>query len=86
MDIIVGNSKIGALKPEIQIPIPNDEVGKVMFFESSPVGRLNRRTFGRLNGMALRKALRVVEEHGSMSMSGEYGSIMIEEEEFECTE
>lgn len=46
--------------------------------------RLQRRTYGRLKGKALEKALRVVMENGELNIAGEYGSIEINKREFKA--
>jgi hypothetical protein len=38
--------------------------------------------FGRLKGAALRQAFKVVREHGALDISGEYGSLEINDNDF----
>ncbi|HEU4822589.1 MAG TPA: hypothetical protein VFS97_04125 [Nitrososphaeraceae archaeon] len=45
--------------------------------------RLSNRTFGRLLGKAMERAIQVVMENGELSISGEYGSIEIDDSDFE---
>ena len=64
--------------------MPNDDVGKMLFCKSVPLDRLccNKRTFGTLKGIALRKARRIVNKYGAINRSGIYGSIEIDEKVF----
>ena len=45
--------------------------------------RLEGRIFGRLKRAALQEALRIVNVNGSLSEAGEYGSLEIDNSEFE---
>ena len=56
VDINVGNCHIMAARPEMQIPMPCNDVGRVLFWNTCPMDRLNKRQFGSLKGRALRKA------------------------------
>ena len=70
VDIDVWDDTIRAYRPEDQSnPIPNDDVGKKIFYHNVPQDRLNKRTFGTLKGNALRKAKRIVEMHGAINRS-----------------
>jgi hypothetical protein len=84
VDIVVTNLQIlGAIpSPRIPIPMPNDDVGKVVFFATVGSERLNNRTYVRFKGKAARKAARIVDKFGSIGTSGEYGSIDIDEHDF----
>jgi hypothetical protein len=42
----------------------------------------NESRFGTLNGKALKKAERLVNQNGGINISGQYGSIEINEEDF----
>ena len=44
--------------------------------------RLENRVFGKVKGAALSEALRIVRHNGSLDISGEYGSIDTEDQEF----
>lgn len=46
--------------------------------------RLAKRKFGRLKGQALDKALEIIRQSGELSISGEYGSIEIDDKDFEA--
>ena len=83
IDLDIWDCQIRAYRPEDQNnPIPNDDIGKMIFYHNAPQDRLNKRTFGTLKGNALRKARRIVDMHGSISTSGIYGSIEIDERDF----
>jgi hypothetical protein len=60
----------------------NDDLGRVVFFNMTYSNRLNNRIFGNLRGKALKKAQRIVDRFGSISTSGEYGSIGIDSKDF----
>ncbi|MGA9150212.1 MAG: hypothetical protein WBZ36_06525 [Candidatus Nitrosopolaris sp.] len=60
----------------------NDDLGRVVFFNMTYSNRLNNRIFGNLRGKALKKAQRIVDRFGSISTSGEYGSIEIDSKDF----
>jgi hypothetical protein len=45
--------------------------------------RLQNRTYGRLKGKAMEKAYNVVMGNGELNISGEYGSIEIDDKDFE---
>ncbi len=63
-------------------PMPVDDAGKLLFFNSCPSDRLNKRIMESLKGRALQKAKQVVDACGSISTSGIYGSIEIDEKDF----
>jgi hypothetical protein len=44
--------------------------------------RLKNSQWGRLKGRGLRKAERIVDKFGSISTSGQYGSVEIAEQDF----
>jgi hypothetical protein len=82
VDIDVANLSIRASKPDIPVPMPNDDVGKLFFFQVVPAERLNKRVYGNLKGRGLQKAKRIVDRFGGINISGEYGSIEIDEKDF----
>jgi hypothetical protein len=96
MKIIVGidvcNLQIRAFRPEPEIQtaaatattaaMPNDDAGKMVFWNSVEPNRLNKRQLGYLKGKALRKAERIVDKNGGINISGEYGSIEVDEQDF----
>jgi hypothetical protein len=83
VDIDVWNCEIRAFKPEDQAtPMPNDDTGKKLFWNIAPSERFNRRQFGSLKGNALTKARSIVDKYGAINISGVYGSIEIDEEDF----
>lgn len=82
VDIVVSNCQIIAAKPALQIPMGNSDVEKMLFWNTAPVERFNQRVYGDLEGAALRKAEKIVNKEGGINISGEYGSIKIDESEF----
>lgn len=83
VDIDVTNlQQIRAAKPVIQTPMPNDDVGKMIFWSTANLDRLNNKQFGELKGEALKEAEGLVNKFGSISTSGQYGSIEIDEKDF----
>jgi hypothetical protein len=83
VDIDVWNCEIRAFKPEDQAtPMPNDDVGKTLFWNITPSERFNKRQLGSLKGNALTKARSIVDKYGHINISGVYGSIEIDEEDF----
>jgi hypothetical protein len=83
VDIDVWNREIRAFKPEDQTtPMPNDDAGKTIFQNVAPSERFNKRQLGSLKGNALTKARSIVDKYGAINMSGIYGSIEIDEEDF----
>jgi hypothetical protein len=44
--------------------------------------RLQRRVFGRLKGAALKEVYRIVGDNGGLDISGEYGSLEINDDDF----
>jgi hypothetical protein len=83
VDIDVWNREIRAFKPEDQAtPMPNDDVGKMLFLNITPSECFNKRQFGSLKGNALTKARSIVDKYGAINISGIYGSIEINEEDF----
>ena len=69
---------------EIQVPLRNSDVEQMLFWKGAPSDRLNKRVMGRLKGAGLRKAKKVIDRNGSLNMSGIYGSIEIDENDFVC--
>lgn len=83
VDINVANLQIRALKPDMQdLRMPNQDPFKLIFWNSVHSDRLNKRKTGTLKGLALRNALKLVERYGSISTSGEYGSMIVKETDF----
>lgn len=82
VDIDVSNCKIIAFKPEIQTLMPNDDVGKNLFWNTVEIERLDKRAMGELKGNGLKKAQEIVNKYGSITTTGIYGSIEIEENDF----
>ncbi|MFB5598982.1 MAG: hypothetical protein ACE5SW_01975 [Nitrososphaeraceae archaeon] len=82
VDIDVSDCHIRAAKPEIQTLMPNDDVGKNLFWLTVELDRLHKRQFGELKGNALKKAEELVNKYGSITTSGIYGSIEIDENDF----
>ena len=83
VDIDVWNHEIRAFKPEDQTtPMPNDDAGKTIFQNLAPSERFNKRQFGSLKGNALTKARSIVDKYGAINISGIYGSIEIDENDF----
>jgi hypothetical protein len=62
--------------------MPNDDVGKMLFWNNVNLDRLNKREYGELKGKALSKAERIVNKYGGINISGQYGSIEIDERDF----
>jgi hypothetical protein len=83
VDLEVWNCEIRAFRPEDQNnPMPVDDMGKKLFWNTAPTERFNNRQFGTLKGNALREARCIVDKYGSISTSGTYGSIQIDEQDF----
>lgn len=82
VDIDVWNCQIRAAKPRIQTRMPTDAIGKMLFWNSAPLERLNDRKWGKLKGKALRQAERIVNREGAINISGIYGSILIDVKDF----
>ena len=81
IDISVANCHIFALKPEIQIPMPDTDAEKIIWWGTVDLQRLNKRVAGTLKGNALKKAEKIVDKYGMINMSGEYGSIEVNEDD-----
>ena len=84
VDLDVWNFQIRAFKPDIQVPLRNSDVEQMLFWKGAPSDRLNKRVMGTLKGAGLRKAKKVIDRNGSLNMSGIYGSIEIDENDFVC--
>ncbi|MFL6412019.1 MAG: hypothetical protein ACJ71K_12370 [Nitrososphaeraceae archaeon] len=67
VDIDLWNCQIRSFRPEIQTPMPNDDLRKMLFWNSSEPDRLNKRQLGHLRGRALRKAERIVDKYGGIN-------------------
>jgi hypothetical protein len=48
--------------------------------------RFENRVFGRFKGAALKEAFRIVRDNGGLDVSGEYGSIEVDDSDFEASE
>jgi hypothetical protein len=48
--------------------------------------RLENRIFGKFKGAALEEAYRIVRDNGGLDVSGEYGSIEVNDSDFEASE
>ena len=85
-DIVVANCQIRAALPAAEfqhIPMPTNEVERIIWFETIHPERLNRRVYGKLKGRALKKAQKLVDSDGAgIGMSGEVGSILINPDDF----
>ncbi len=84
VDLDVWNCQIRAFKPEIQVPLRNSDVEQMLFCKDAPSDRSNKRVRGTLKGAGLRKAKKVIDRNGSLNMSGIYGPIEIDENDFVC--
>jgi hypothetical protein len=94
VDVVVRRGEIIGAKPSSDIapPIVLVELvdGVIIPSIKWPTGpsdtlnnRLANRTFGRLKGKAMDKAIKVVMENGQLNIAGEYGSIEISKKDFE---
>ena len=54
----------------------------MLFWKGAPSDRLNKRVMSTLRGAALKKAKRMINRNGSLNLSGIYGSIEIDENDF----
>jgi bisphosphoglycerate-dependent phosphoglycerate mutase len=61
---------------------PTGQVEKILWWNCVSSQRLNERVYGYLTGKALRQARKVVDSNGMINVSGEYGSIEIDEKDF----
>jgi hypothetical protein len=86
VDITVANCNIiRAAKPAAQFqnnPMPVNEVEKIIWWENVNTNRFNNRVYDKLKGKALRKAQRIINATDSLSMSAEYGSIVVSASDF----
>ena len=78
------NCQIRAAKPtaDIHNAMPNDDARKKIWWDNVDLARINNTKYGTLSGNALKKARRIVNQNGGINISGEYGSIEIDEKEF----
>ena len=99
VDMIVLNHKVVAAKPTKEIVPPiikvRTESSYVLpaiecsgsassnYSGSGLERRLQRRVYGRLKGAALKKAFKVVCDNGGLDISVEYGSLEINDNDFE---
>ena len=89
VDVTVANCQIRALKPKDEyqtMPMPNTDTEKLVWWNSVDPGRLNNRLYGTLKGQALKKAEKLVNENGGINIPGEYGSLEIDEKDFEAAQ
>ncbi|MFB5599088.1 MAG: hypothetical protein ACE5SW_02530 [Nitrososphaeraceae archaeon] len=82
IDIDVSNCQIRALKANIQTLMPDDKVGKSLFWNTVELERLHKRQIGGLKGKGLKKVEEIVNRYGSITTNGLYGSIEIVENDF----
>jgi hypothetical protein len=85
VDVIVTNCRIRALRPvfDSKNAMPNSGAEKLVWWRNTTDSdRLNRRVLGSLSSKALKKAQKLVSENGGINISGEYGSLLVSEEDF----
>jgi hypothetical protein len=84
VDVIVANCQIRALRPvfDSKNAMPNSDAEKLVWRNTTDSDRLNRRILGSLSGNALKKAQKLVSKNGGTNISGEYGSLLVSEEDF----
>jgi hypothetical protein len=85
VDIDVADRMIRAYKltkEQAAAPMPYTNPEKTLILNSVGSDRLNGRELGYLQGKALAQDERIVNKHGSISTSGFYGSILIDEKDF----
>jgi hypothetical protein len=83
VDLDVWNCQIRAFKPDDQSNIcPTNAVGKLLWYQTIDQTRLNKRVMGTLKGKGLKKAEKIVDREGAINISGWYGSIIIDENDF----
>ena len=85
VDVIVSNCRIRALKPVFDSTnaMPNSDVEKPAWWRNTTDSdRLNRRVLGSLCGKPLKKAQELVSKNGGINISGEYGSLLVSQEDF----
>ena len=70
VDIDVWNCQIRASKREIQTYMPNNDVGKMIFWNYVNSERLNKKTYARLKGRGYRKAERIVDKYDFLYKCG----------------
>jgi hypothetical protein len=97
VDIVVRNHEVVAAKPNMKMPVPiilvrteSDNVLPTIKWNGPTTytlnARLENRIFGKFKGAALKEAQRIVRDNGGLDVGGEYGSIDIEDKEFEASE
>jgi hypothetical protein len=84
VDVIVTNCQIRALRPvfDSKNAMPNSGAEKLVWWNTTDSDRLNRRVLGSLSGKALKNAQKLVSKNGGINISGEYGSLLVSEEDF----
>jgi hypothetical protein len=85
VDVIVANCRIRALRSVFDFTnaMPNSDVEKLVWWRNTmDSDRLNRRVLGSLSGKALKNAQELVSKNGEINISGEYGSLLVSEEDF----
>ena len=78
------NCQIRALRPvfDSKNAMPNSDAEKLVWLNTTDSDRLNRRVLGSLSGNALKKAQKLVSQNSGTNISGEYGSLLVSEEDF----
>jgi hypothetical protein len=84
VDVIVANCQIRALRPvfDSKNAMPNSGAEKLVWWNTTDSDRLNRRVLGCLCGKSLKNAQKLVSKNGGINISGEYGSLLVSEEDF----
>lgn len=95
VDILVKGGQILAAKPTSKVAAPIIMIELVDGVRCPTIKwksgscdtlreRLQQRIYGRLKGLAMERALEIIQENGELSISGEYGSIEIDDKDFEA--
>ena len=86
VDVIVTNCQIRALRPVFDStnPMPNSDAEKLVWWRNTTDSdRLNRRVLGSLRqGFFLKNAQKLVSKNVGINISGEYGTLLVSEEDF----
>jgi hypothetical protein len=85
VDVIVTNCQIRALRPVFDStnPMPNSDVEKLVWWRNTTDSdRLNRRVLGSLRQGFLKNAQKLVSKNVGINSSGEYGTLLVSEEDF----
>ena len=86
VDIDISNCQIRAFKPQIQTFCKNDDISKILFWNTYEPDRLNKRQLGSLRGDALKEAAKIIDKYGSINTIGFYDSLKIDKKDFILTE